>query len=55
MISAWLLIVAGFVLWGAAFLAFNARTGEQQTLGWIVAFVALLIGGIGALASIAGL
>lgn len=52
--ATFLFIIAGFIFAGGAILFGAARKGEQQTLGGIVAMIALLIAALGALARVAG-
>ena len=49
-----LFILAGFIFAGGAVLFGAAQKGEQQTLGGIVAMIALLLAALGALARVAG-
>lgn len=49
-----LFFLAGFIFVGGAILFGTSRKGEQQTLGGVVAAVALLVAALGALARVAG-
>jgi hypothetical protein len=49
-----LFLLAGFIFAGGAILFGAAKDGQQQSLGGVVAMIALLVAALGALARVAG-
>lgn len=54
MISVILFVAAGIVASAASLLIVYAKTGQQQTLGGIIAMLAFLVAMLGALARVSG-
>lgn len=55
MTSVFLFIAAAIVASLASLLIVYAKTGEQQTLGGVIAMLALILAALGALARISGI
>lgn len=50
-----LFIMSGVIFAGGAILFGSARKGEQQTLGGVLALIALVVASLAALAKVAGI